>query len=824
MVIKHEMSISTRDAPWEELIDRNPYSVASWFGYLQHKSFAAPTARYILYERALLNLARSYKLWRSYLQERTKQLSAKSISDKRYDVLIGAYERSLVTMYRMPRIWLDYCALLMFLKRGTQTRNVFDRAIQNLPITQHDGIWKLYISWVKTFAVPETSILVFERYILYAPDQRETYFDYLIEIDRPGDAAEQLAKCLNDEDFSAPSGRSHHSLTMQLCDLCAANPDKIPKLLNVPAIIRAGILKYSDEVGRLWCKLADYYTRSGDFDHARSVYNEAIESVTTVRDFSIVFDAYVKVEEGVLSAIMELSNDGEDDSAGDEDGARSVEEGLARLEGLLDKRPLLLNAVVLRQNPNNVHEWLKRTELVAAESTYTDSIDSALRVENTFAKAVSAIDPLECLGKLSMLYSAHATFYEEKKTDAALNISRKVWKRSTMVTYKTTDELAAVHCGWAEMEMRQKQYQAARTIMTQAVAEPKSNIQKRKAIAAAQGRGEVRDDVFEGVTCADRLYKNIKVWSLYLDLEESLGTEDTVRAAYDRAMDLKVITVQMCMNYATFLEEASYFEESFRVFERAVHLFIYPQVRMIWITYLDKFMERYGGSKLERLRDLFEKAVSNVTPKESVEMYLKYALAEESYGTVRHALSVYERATKIVPTANRLDSYRLYIQKIVAAYGLERTRSVYESAIAILDDNSCRMLCIEFAETEKRLGDLDRARTIFQHGCQFANPKREPDYWIKWKSFEESHGNEETFRDMLRLKRTIDTKYAQINYAALDALAAAKGTGDTTNTSIGEKRKAPQQGFVAAQDQVYKHQSDDEPARKRPAITDSIEV
>jgi pre-mRNA-splicing factor SYF1 len=36
---------------------------------------------------------------------------------------------------------------------------------------------------------------------------------------------------------------------------------------------------------------------------------------------------------------------------------------LARLEYLMDRRPLLLNRVLLRQNPNNVQEWLKRVKL-----------------------------------------------------------------------------------------------------------------------------------------------------------------------------------------------------------------------------------------------------------------------------------------------------------------------------------------------------------------------------------------------------------------------------------------------------------------------------
>ena len=36
---------------------------------------------------------------------------------------------------------------------------------------------------------------------------------------------------------------------------------------------------------------------------------------------------------------------------------------LARLEFLMDRRPLLLNKVLLRQNPHNVPEWLKRVKL-----------------------------------------------------------------------------------------------------------------------------------------------------------------------------------------------------------------------------------------------------------------------------------------------------------------------------------------------------------------------------------------------------------------------------------------------------------------------------
>lgn len=40
-----------------------------------------------------------------------------------------------------------------------------------------------------------------------------------------------------------------------------------------------------------------------------------------------------------------------------------IELRLARFEKLMDSRPFLLSSVLLRQNPHNVHEWLKRVKL-----------------------------------------------------------------------------------------------------------------------------------------------------------------------------------------------------------------------------------------------------------------------------------------------------------------------------------------------------------------------------------------------------------------------------------------------------------------------------
>ena len=88
------------------------------------------------------------------------------------------------------------------------------------------------------------------------------------------------------------------------------------------------------------------------------------------------------------------------------------------------------------------------------------------------------------------------------------------------------------------------------------------------------------------------MHRSTRVWNLYLDLEESLGTLETTKAAYDRCLELKVATPQIVLNYASFLEEHSYFEEAFRVYEKGAGVFGFPHVKPIWQKYLDKFVAR----------------------------------------------------------------------------------------------------------------------------------------------------------------------------------------------------------------------------------------
>jgi pre-mRNA-splicing factor SYF1 len=62
-----------------------------------------------------------------------------------------------------------------------------------------------------------------------------------------------------------------------------------------------------------------------------------------------------------------------------------------------------------------------------------------------------------------------------------------------------------------------------------------------------------------------RLFKSLKLWSFYVDLEESIGTVESAKQVYDKVMELRIANAQIIVNYAAFLEENQYFEDSFRV-------------------------------------------------------------------------------------------------------------------------------------------------------------------------------------------------------------------------------------------------------------------
>jgi len=152
--------------------------------------------------------------------------------------------------------------------------------------------------------------------------------------------------------------------------LPAYNGDEDPlskHKLNIERIVhKDGLEVYKDQAGRLWTGLATYWIKRGEFDRAKTTFEAGIASVLTIRDFTQIFDSYSEFSESLLSAMMESLENPDEEEDEDEDAKETEGELDAKMqefEALMDRRPFLVNDVLLRRNPNDVQEWEKRVAL-----------------------------------------------------------------------------------------------------------------------------------------------------------------------------------------------------------------------------------------------------------------------------------------------------------------------------------------------------------------------------------------------------------------------------------------------------------------------------
>ncbi|CCM02931.1 uncharacterized protein FIBRA_05046 [Fibroporia radiculosa] len=832
-----------------------------------------------LYEAALAQFPTSFKLWKSYLQTRMSYVLGKLIVKKRaggrkkfpemrealedekedmeqweggldgvvgweeWKALIATFERALVWLPKMPRLWLLYLSIFNHpfcppLVSHTHVRRTYDRAFRTLPPSLHSRIWARYLLWAEGKG-GATTVAVYRRYLAVDPSVTERYTALLLSENnsdpRPLEAAKlllSLARKAARGEYTSPEGKSPYQLLGDFLDVVEQHAEEVGmdvddtvesheahareedaqttsvsssepasvngklirfagpavavsadgktplapfdededptslRKLNIERIVhKDGLDVYKDQAGRLWTGLATYWVKRGEFDRAKMTFENGIASVLTIRDFTQIFDAYAEFSESLISAMMEsLANpDDEEDEEDVKETEAELDVKMKEFEELMDRRPFLVNDVLLRRNPNDVQEWEKRVALWGSNDE---------KVAETYGQALSTVVPRRATANFHRLFINFAKFYEEGGTTGEaehdLDSARKVLEKATKVNFKSVDELAEVWCEWAEMEIRHENYDDAIRVMQRAAAVPKNT----------------KVNYHEhSLSVQMRLFKSLKLWSFYVDLEESLGTVESTKAVYDKILELRIANAQVIVNYAAFLEENKYYEESFKVYERGTELFTFPVSFEIWNIYLAKFTKRYGDSKVERARDLFEQALEKCPDKFCKPIFMMYAAYEEEFGLAKRAMSVYDRATRVVADEDKFELFTIYIAKATGNYGLPATRPIYERALEVLPDKQTAEMCLRFAAMERKLGEIDRARAIYIHASQFCDPRVNPKFWAEWNTFEIETGSEDTFRDMLRIKRSVQAQFnTEASYLA--AQMAVKENGDAQKEDV----------------------------------------
>ena len=751
---------------------QNPYNFKSWWDTLSSSKEAPFSIRKKIYLVSLHYLPGSYKLWYNYLKEEREYVKSNyRLPNKNYDEINHIHEQALIYMMKMPVIWINYIQFLIEQNLITKTKIIFNKALQAIPITQHKKLWDIYIPWIESLSgCHKSKIEIFNRYIKFNPDYKEKFINFLIGIKEFNLAIHLIIDILNDENFYSKENKSQYYYWIMLCQIINNYPEfldltKYNKELTIDKVIRHGIKKYTDEVGNLWVTLANYYIKMGLIEKAREIFEEALEKILTVRDFSLIFNAYLNFEQEMMKQnlfnkneedindlelsnnngdkklnetefnelenalinlkIKEIGNINDDDDENSDNINNSDNDSqnelnlkkfnFIRVNNLLQRRPFLLNSTILRRNPNNVSEWLKRIELMKEKKDFN-------LIKNLYEESLNTIKINEAYGKLSELYISYANFYEENNNIKKAN---EIYYKGCNLNFKKTEENINLWCLWVEMNIRQKKYKDAYNIIKYICT---NNVNKYY-----------------------KYNKNIKLWSLYVDLEMNLNknNEKQIIYIYNKMIEYKIANIETIFNFIIYLEKINNYDKIYNIYEQSLELFSWPNAYDICICYLVDFINHYKNEKIEIFRDIIQNII--ILSGHLKIFYYIYAFYEEKYGLYNHCLDILKEASQNVKEEEKPEIHSVIIAKSAKYFGIGKIRLAFDDAMNNLEKSYVLEIGLKYISIEIKLKEINRARGIFKYLGKLFNPDNKEykeEFWEMWDNFEKLYGDTITYQEM----------------------------------------------------------------------------
>lgn len=824
---------STTALAHEENVLRDPFNPEPWHDYLNHLSKHTEdySTLFPIFERAVAALPQNFELWYQYVQAFQNEALKRHPDHPCREASLEVSHRAALTLKSSLVLWKNFISQLIAERRFTRSRQAVNKSLQLLPLAQHFHIWKVVTKEMLEVAPARTCVRLLQRYAKIESDTgQERIFHFMVKARMWESAVRYIAVFLSDGSWK-PREDTWEQLWVKLARVASKHGASI-NTVDIPTLIRSGISRLTTENGELWVSLAHYYTRKALFRDARKVYEEAVTSLASVRDFAIVFDSYAKFQESLTSAAIEEMEELKKDATRIrefKEAEETVESLIQHLEVLTKRRPMLLSDVCLRQNPHNVHEWHKRARMYKREK-------DAINVVNTYTKAIQTVDPWQSTnGRSHTLWLAFARYYEDSKDPkSARGVLEKAVENPEV--FRKAEDLAAVWCEYAEMELRCIEPTKSVEVLRRAVEVPskikREEMSRKKGISRSNvepalraGAGNVTiSHEYDQSSQAWKAYKSRRLWHFLIDLTHSLSPEKDVVKLHHRMLELQLASPQTILSGCAYLESKRLFEQAFRLYDMGCSAIPWPEVLQIWVVYLTKFVSRYRSQKLERTRDLFEEAIrtapttkkaGHIFPHPQLRLlYLMYADMEEKYSLARHMLKVLARACRAVLEEDRPDMYRLYIVKMATTFGVTKTRPIYEEALSTLRKT---IEVIEFASRyatmESRIGEFDRARAIYVQTCHVVDTRARGVYemfWKGWNEFELTHGSEDTYTDMLRHKRDVELNSRGVP----EDMDVLMDNQEGIRNMVIESKSQPEHSAV--KDQEQSEQADEEKVDTKP--------
>ncbi len=180
-------------------------------------------------------------------------------------------------------------------------------------------------------------------------------------------------------------------------------------------------------------------------------------------------------------------------------------------------------------------------------------------------KAIKIIIPQKATLNYHNIFVNFTKFYEQggvmSMVAPDLNSAQWAFKQGTKMPFRMIDELAEVWCEWAEMEIHNKWVFLGATfgVISDSIPlrnynemrlltlcnEPLLYLRTPKSATKIKCVSLVMLFPLQSLPSQARLFKSLKLWSYYVDLEESIGTVETTKWVYNQILELHIANAQV---------------------------------------------------------------------------------------------------------------------------------------------------------------------------------------------------------------------------------------------------------------------------------------
>ncbi|SOV17005.1 pre-mRNA-splicing factor SYF1, putative [Plasmodium sp. gorilla clade G2] len=754
---------------------------------------------FCIYEIILKYFPYSFKLWYHYIKDSIEMITdVYYLNKKNYKYINKIFDKCILYMYNFKSIYIMYIQFLYIQRNIKKIRKIFNLSLQNVYLNQHNDLWEYILLFNEKINNKVINYEYIKRYVTIYPEQIIHLFKHYIKYKMYKNAMITFFYILNSEDNFDLGQFSKYDIY-----------EEIYKLLNTKGTLNNDIIhllkknlyifKNYESITSIYILLANNFIYDGRWNKAMDSYEEGISECYTVNDFITLFDNYIEMlkmlidlniyeqeerEKDILNKTLKKKNnnnkkkkkkkkntlhddnnnnddDNNNDNNNDDDNHNNlgvdanliIDLYMDKINYLLDQRKTYIADIKLKNNKNNVYIWLNKIDSIINEEEKIYLYDECLKYFETN----------DYIGKLSDIYISYAYYYYNKdEYTNCINIFKLALKQN--VFFKSANEIANIFCAWIEVELLEKNYKEALNIARLSIDINKKsyNVLYKSSTSILPYEDKLLNNNMKNNYHTNfNLLSCMKLVSLIIDMEINYGTVETTLNMFDFLYHSKCITVKIVLTLSTYLYEKKYFNESFKVYEKALSVFHYPYVYPIYVNYINKYIQRYKDKNISYVRDLFKQAIygnDNKTfiPKEfAKQIFLMYANFEGNYGFIKRELSIYKEAIPFLEESDKIKFYKIFISKVSRAYGIQKAREAFEEAIQTLSDDSARQLCMIYIDMEYKLNEYERVRALYIYTAQYTNPLIYVDFYKDWREFEALHGNENTFREMIRIKKSV---------------------------------------------------------------------